>query len=128
MNINENKSIEDSTPTILEELACGMHQDLADVYKAQYQNLTKVLGQSHEETIGQLVDRFRRGHDVDHTLATRCIYEILWEVGGIQTLNTEVPRTIGPELQARLDKTAKVLGKMLAEDLREIEEEDYDDN
>ena len=87
MNINENKYIKDHEPTILEELKGGMHEGLVCTYTSEYMVLT--ADKSHEKSIGILIDRFRRGHNVDHTVATRCVNEMLWKHCGIQTLNTE---------------------------------------
>ena len=89
MNINENKYIKDHEPTILEELKGGMHDEIVATYIHEYLHLTEKFEKPHEEALGILIDRFRRGHNVDHTVATRCVNEMLWKHCGIQTLNTE---------------------------------------
>ena len=86
MNTNENKDIENHEPTILEELKDGMHKDLESTYIYEYTHMTEKFEKPHEETIGILIDRFRRGHNVNHTMATRCVNEMLWEHCGTQTL------------------------------------------
>ncbi len=86
MNTNENKDIEKHEPTILEELKGGMHKELVSKYKHEYTHLTEKFEKPHEETIGNLIDRFRRGHNVGHAMAVRCINEMLWEYCGAQTI------------------------------------------
>ena len=91
MNSNENKDIENHEHDILKELREGKHKDLISTNIYQYENLTGRHNKSHEEAIRQLTDAFRDLHKVDHTTATRCINEMLWEKCGLSFATGPIP-------------------------------------